>query len=88
MRRRINKDSIADKGGSGVKGTGELSFDILIIDRSLFFLSSRENEAKPLDKTQNGLLEREAALGALKKLSDFISEDEYSTVRLMMEKAP
>ena len=37
---------------------------------------------------RDGLLESEAALGALKKLSEFISEDEYSTVRLMMEKAP
>lgn len=35
---------------------------------------------------QSGLLTKEAALGALKKLAKFISEDEYSMVRLLMEK--
>lgn len=35
---------------------------------------------------RDGLLEQEVALGALTKLSEFISEDEYSTVKLIMEK--
>ena len=35
---------------------------------------------------QDGIIERKTALWALQQLAEFISEDEYSTVRLLMEK--
>lgn len=35
---------------------------------------------------QDNMINRKAALRALKQLAEFISEDEYSTVRLLMEK--
>jgi rRNA-processing protein FCF1 len=35
---------------------------------------------------QDDIIDRGSALWALKQLSEFISEDEYSTVRLLMEK--
>ena len=35
---------------------------------------------------QDGAIDRKTALQALKRLAEFISDDEYSTVRLLMEK--
>jgi hypothetical protein len=35
---------------------------------------------------QEKMIDRKTALWALKQLAEFISEDEYSTVRLLMEK--
>jgi rRNA-processing protein FCF1 len=35
---------------------------------------------------QDDIIDRKTALWALKQLAEFISEDEYSTVRLLMEK--
>ena len=35
---------------------------------------------------QDNMIDRKTALWALKQLAEFISEDEYSTVRLLMEK--
>jgi len=32
------------------------------------------------------MIDRKTALRALKRLAEFISDDEYSTVRLLMEK--
>ena len=35
---------------------------------------------------QDNMIDRKTALWALKQLAEFISEDEYSTVRVLMEK--